>query len=578
MKTIIIKTVIGYIALLMVFTAGVVRAETREMGMCQDWVGSAMGNIEGMEYSPTYQERDHRGERFAEPKIHIVNRRHNLRVYFDEAGMRLIPRTEGDSWQIAWSLSPAVACSPSIRNDTVVFEGGNVRHWFTNSEEGLYHEIVIRGGPSMLDWQIDTELGVREEGGALVFYNRGEALRYQVLSVICGMGEELGYELCSDGLLFQNPTYPLHIRARITGDVQEYAKKSGLFVKTTPPAKWTAESNQADAQFGFSVSSAGDVNGDGFSDVIVGAYEWNGGQAFEGGAFVYHGSATGLSTTANWRAESNQVEAWFGRSVSSAGDVNNDGFKDVIVGAYGWDGVQLGEGRAFVYHGSPTGLSTTANWTAESDQAWAYFGESVSSAGDVNRDGFSDVIVGAWLWDGGQTNEGGAFVWYGSSGGLGASGTPANADWTAESNQAESWFGLSVSSAGDVNRDGFSDVIVGAPAWDGGQTIEGRAFVYHGISSPVGIDEEEALRYELIIYPNPFRTETVISYRLAVIGKVSLKIYDKWGRLVKTLVDGEVSAGHHRVVFDGSELPSGIYSARLQAGTYKATKKLLLIK
>jgi hypothetical protein len=163
-------------------------------------------------------------------------------------------------------------------------------------------------------------------------------------------------------------------------------------------ANWTAESNQAFANFGFSVSSAGDVNGDGFSDVIVGARLFDNGETDEGRAFVYHGSATGLSTSANWTAESNQGNAQFGYSVSWAGDVNGDGFSDVIVGAPLFDSPEANEGRAFVYHGSATGLSTTPNWTAESNQAFAQFGNSVASAGDVNGDGFSDVIVGAWLF------------------------------------------------------------------------------------------------------------------------------------------------------------------------------------
>jgi hypothetical protein len=167
---------------------------------------------------------------------------------------------------------------------------------------------------------------------------------------------------------------------------------SATGLSTTP--SWTAESNQAGAQFGYSVSSAGDVNGDGFSDVIVGAPEFDSPEANEGRVFVYHGSATGLSTTPSWTAESNQAGARFGWSVSSAGDVNGDGFSDVIVGAPEFDSPELNEGRVFVYHGSATGLSTTPSWTAESNQAGARFGYSVSSAGDVNGDGFSDVIVG----------------------------------------------------------------------------------------------------------------------------------------------------------------------------------------
>jgi len=243
----------------------------------------------------------------------------------------------------------------------------------------------------------------------------------------------------------------------------------------------TLESGQTGAGLGTSVDCAGDVNGDGYDDVIVGAPLYDNGQSEEGRAFVYHGSPTGISTTAAWTAESNQPQANFGWSVARAGDVNGDGYGDVIVGAYRYTNGQDSEGRAFVYHGSPTGLLTTASWTAESNQAVASFGWSVACAGDVNGDGFSDVIVGANLYDNGQSNEGRAFVYLGSASGL--SSSPA---WTAESNQNFADFGVAVASAGDVNGDGFSDVIVGADGYDGPEFDEGRAYVYHGSSTGLG--------------------------------------------------------------------------------------------
>jgi hypothetical protein len=224
-----------------------------------------------------------------------------------------------------------------------------------------------------------------------------------------------------------------------------YGSASGLGANGTPAnADWTAESNQADTGLGTSVAMAGDVNADGFGDVIVGAFRYDNGQNNEGRAFVYHGSASGLSLTANWTAESEQAEALFGTAVATAGDVNGDGYSDVIVGAYFYDNGQTDEGRAFVYHGSAGGLSVTPNWTAESDQAGALFSYSVGTAGDVNGDGFSDVIIGAYLYDNGQTDEGRAFVYYGSPTGLKANATAANTDWSAESDQAGAGFSVSV--------------------------------------------------------------------------------------------------------------------------------------
>jgi parallel beta-helix repeat protein len=227
---------------------------------------------------------------------------------------------------------------------------------------------------------------------------------------------------------------------------------------------WTAESNQTDAYFGWSVASAGDVNGDGYSDVIVGARAYDNGETDEGRAYVYHGSATGLSASSAWTAESNQSDASFGYSVANAGDVNGDGYSDVIVGAYAYDNGEDGEGRAYLYHGSATGLLTGPAWTAEGNQTDAYFGRSVASAGDVNGDGYSDVIVGARAYDGR------AYVYHGSATGLSTSFA-----WTAEGNQTEYYFGWSVASAGDVNGDGYSDVIVGVF-----YSNDGIAYVYHG--------------------------------------------------------------------------------------------------
>jgi hypothetical protein len=124
-------------------------------------------------------------------------------------------------------------------------------------------------------------------------------------------------------------------------------------------------------------------------------------------------------------------------------------------------------------------LGGVADAQLESNQAGAYFGASVAGAGDVNGDGFDDVIVGALNYDNGQVDEGAAFVYFGGPGAFDTS-----ADAHLEMNQAMALFGRAVAGAGDVNGDGFDDVIVGASSYDGGQPFEGAAFIYFGVPAP----------------------------------------------------------------------------------------------
>lgn len=184
----------------------------------------------------------------------------------------------------------------------------------------------------------------------------------------------------------------------------------------SPTPTWSREGSSVDAILGESIDSAGDVNGDGFVDVIIGAP----GHLGRGAVYVHLGTASGLSASA-WVVEGTEPNGGFGYSVAGAGDFNGDGFDDVVVGAWRADGVQadggvlVDEGAAYVYLGSPNGLSTTPAYVARGGQAQAYLGVAVAGAGDVNGDGLADLVVGAHSWENQelQADEGGAFVYLG---------------------------------------------------------------------------------------------------------------------------------------------------------------------
>ena len=199
--------------------------------------------------------------------------------------------------------------------------------------------------------------------------------------------------------------------------------------------------------FGRSVASAGDVNGDGYADVIVGT------AVSSGVAYIFLGSATGLSPTPATTL-TNATFPLFGYTVAGAGDLNGDGYGDVVVSA-------LNATLAFVHLGSAGGVSLVAAATVALPAS--SFGGWSMSAGDLNADGYSDLVI-----SGHGLNQ--VHVGFG-----GPSVASLSALTTINAPVPSSAFGYSVSCAGDVNGDGYADIVAGAVSANAAYVFQGRA-------------------------------------------------------------------------------------------------------
>jgi len=265
-----------------------------------------------------------------------------------------------------------------------------------------------------------------------------------------------------------------------------------------------------DDQFGGSVSGAGDVNGDGFADLIVGAAGAGANDA--GAAYVIYGRSrfagalapTSLTGPTGFKIVGELATDGLGSSVSGAGDVNGDRLADLVIGASTADrNAQASSGSAYVVFGRRTSFGPTLDLATLTGAngfeipgiaVGSELGASVSRAGDLNRDGFADLLIGAASSDPSlRADAGSAYAIFGKRDGF-----TANLDLAALNGingfringaVAGDTAGSSVSAAGDVNRDGFADLLVGAPRLEGAAG-PGAAYVIYGTALPVRISAD----------------------------------------------------------------------------------------
>ena len=420
---------------------------------------------------------------------------------------------------------------------------------------------------------------------------------------------------------------------------------------------WSYMSNCIDGLLGASLSS-GDINGDGANDLVIGEpYNWCDGI---GRAYLFYGGET-LSENPDLIFQTEMQSDFFGSSIDGKGDINGDGFDDLIISAPNVNGVPNLIPKLYIYYGSSVishkpdlkinsqyslmsfylpdfngdGFSdffiTSENkiyfgsfdFTGEdtlkfiSHEQYDNFGETAGYAGDINNDGFSDLILGAT----GHKNAngvmvGGAYVY------LGSSEPDTTADYFLEGEKKWSTFGRECGTLGDINGDGYDEFYIIAPQYpdtSGSGNELGKIYVYSMRNFLVGVNknnEQIPSNFRLYQnYPNPFNPTTRINYVIAnpdEIGvkqsiensasannstvrlgrsraslrsarndmtvQISLKIYDALGRKVATLVNANQTPGNYSVKFNASKLGSGIYFYTLRAGNFVQTRKMVLMK
>jgi len=436
--------------------------------------------------------------------LQAPNRAHGLRTYFESSRIRLHERSALDGDALATLTLKGLGRGSALvsagkgeithRGARVEIARPGITEWYTNSPRGLEQGFDVDAPPPgegtlIVELEVGRATASLQDDFILLYTESGRRFRYSKLVAWDASGQSLASRL--------EVHSPRVIRLVVDDQGADYPIVIDPLITAVPDA--TLESNHVwsgtfdSAMFGHSVASAGDVNADGYADIVVGAYGWDlaGGLFDEGAAFVFLGGPNGIvgtdPATAHAVLLGDQGAAEFGTSVAGAGDVNGDGFSDIVVGAPSYSSPTVGGGAAFVFLGSPAGIvgagPADAHATIFGNNADWGLGRSVASAGDVNNDGFGDIILAAT--PGPRAIGGAALVFNGSAAGITGTGfEDANRVILHTPGEPVGRLAEDVAGAGDVNGDGFDDVLISASVSfdpDDGRYV----MVFHG--SPAGI-------------------------------------------------------------------------------------------
>lgn len=338
-----------------------------------------------------------------------------------------------------------------------------------------------------------------------------------------------------------------------------YIYFGGLTIHTDPDL--ILEGEEKFNYFGGSITGA-DLNKDGFSDLIIGAYGYERTNLL-GRVYVYYGSAT-PDTTADLIMNGQHKYQRIGAILAPAGDVNGDGYADFMAGMPYNGNSAFGISYVNIYYGGAK-MDTIPDVVIEKNTFG--LGSSLSSIGDFNNDGYDDIIVD------GNENHGrdDASIYYGGKN----MDTDADMVITGEGQ----FYGPypSLAFAGDVNKDGHSDLLLGYYYSSAVGAGMGRAYLYSSKminTGVIGIEESN----NNTVYPNPFNTQTTIRYHLQRQGKVLVRIFNTSGQQLETLVSAIQPAGDYTCTWQPKELPNGVYFCRIETSDATKTIKVILKK
>ena len=241
---------------------------------------------------------------------------------------------------------------------------------------------------------------------------------------------------------------------------------------------------------GWSISSGGDVNGDGIDDILIGADNNGEGGARSGQTYLIFGKESGWTmdtvlsnADASFIGENPDDNS--GRAVAIVGDVNGDGFDDIVIGARQCDDGGDDAGKIYLVQGKATGWQmdsslSTANASFVGEADGDLCGSWVSGAGDVNNDGYDDILIGSYHNDEGGSMAGQAYLVLGKSSGWAQGIDLSTVDASFIGEDGGDAAGCGVASAGDVNNDGYDDILIGAFGSDDGAPSSGEAYLILG--------------------------------------------------------------------------------------------------